>query len=130
MMSVSSASAAVTSPCKLVTSANAQHALGAAVGAGKLRTVGLYRSCTYMKGARSVIVLERKLTRSAFDTSAKKNPGPVVHVVGIGSDAYSAGGGSTLLLWKNGTELTVLVTGVSHTLSAEKTLGKIAASRL
>jgi hypothetical protein len=129
-MSAAPASAAVTSPCKLVSSANAEHALGAAVGSGKLRTVGRYRSCTYTKGARTVVVLERKLTRSAFDTSAKKNPGPVVHVVGIGSDAYSAGGGSTLLLWKNGTEVTVLVIGVSHTLATEKTLGRIAASRL
>jgi hypothetical protein len=120
----------VTSPCKLVTRANVKHALGAAVGSGKLRTVGRYRSCTYTKGARGVVVLERKLTRSAFVKSAKKNPGPVVHVAGIGSDAYSAGGGSTLLLWKNGTEVTVLVTGVSHTLATEKTLGRIAASRL
>jgi hypothetical protein len=35
---------------------------------------------------------------------AKANPGPVVAVAGIGSSAYSAGGGASLLVWKNGTE--------------------------
>lgn len=70
------------------------------------------------------------MSRSDFDRSAKKNPGPVVHVAGVASDVYSAGGGSTLLLWKNGTELTVLVTGVASPLKAEKILGKAAAGRL
>ncbi len=125
-----SASAGTKSPCKLVTANDAKNALGTTFAAGKLQTLGLYQSCRYAKGTRSLTVLERQLSRSDFDKSAKKNPGPVVYVTGIGSDAYSAGAGSTLLVWKHGIELTLLATGVSNPLKAEKTLGKVAAGRL
>jgi len=113
-----------------VTASDAKSALGVTFAAGKLQAVGLYESCRYSNGTRSLTVLERQLSRSDFDKSAKKNPGPVVHITGIGSDAYSVGGASTLLLWKHGTELTLLATGVGNPLKAEKTLGKAAAGRL
>jgi len=113
-----------------VTASDAKSALGVTFAAGKLQAVGLYQSCRYSNGTRSLTVLERQLSRSDFDKSAKKNPGPVVHITGIGSDAYSVGGASTLLLWKHGTELTLLATGVGNPLKAEKTLGKAAAGRL
>ncbi len=82
----------------------------------------------YVAGAKAVTVPERQLSRSAFDASAKKNPGPVAHVAGVGSDAYAVMGGKGLLVWKGGTELSLLVTGGG--LKAEETLGKAAANRL
>jgi hypothetical protein len=127
---VGSARAGAKSPCKLVTAEDAKRALGVSVAAGKLQTVGLYQSCRYASGARSLGILERQLSRADFDKSARKNPGPVVHVAGIGTDAYSAGGGTALLLWKHGIELTLLATGVTNPLKTEKALGRTAASRL
>lgn len=124
------ARASTKNPCKLVTANDAKKALGVTVAAGKPQTVGLYQSCRYANGTKSLGVLERQLSRADFDKSAKKNPGPVVHVAGIGTDAYSAGGGTTLLLWKHGIELTLLATGVTNPLKTEKALGKTAASRL
>jgi hypothetical protein len=129
LASVAPAWAGAPSPCKLVTSADAKKALSATAGAGRPQTVGLYKACLYLAGSKSVTVLERQLGRSVFDVSAKKNPGPVAHVSGVGSDAYSVQGGKGLLLWKNGTELSILVTGGGG-LKAEETLGKAAASRL
>jgi hypothetical protein len=122
--------ASAKGPCTLITPANVSAALGTKAGAPVAATVGLYESCDYVAGSRHVIILDRKLTKSVFDTSAKKNPGPVVHLSGIGSDAYSAQGGAALLMWKNGTELTILVAGGTNALKAEETLGRDAASRL
>jgi hypothetical protein len=125
-----SASASVPSPCKLITTADATKTLGVPVGAGKAETVGLYQACLYMAGTKGVTVLVRQMSRSTFDKSAKANPGPVVHVNGIGSDAYSVKGGTGLLLWKSGTEVTVYIAGLSKALKAEETLGRAAANRL
>ena len=54
----------------------------------------------------------------------------MVHLNGIGTDAYSVKGGSGILLWKNGTEVTVEVSGIGKALKAGETLGKAAAGRL
>jgi hypothetical protein len=129
LASVAPAWAGAPSPCKLVTSADAKKALGASVGTGRAQTVGLYKACVYLAGSKGVTVLERQLSRSVFDVSAKKNPGPVAHVAGIGSDAYSVMGGKGLLVWKNGTEISLLVSGGGGA-KAEDALGKAAASRL
>ena len=95
-----------------------------------MQTVGLYKSCLYLAGSKAVTVLERQLSRSVFDLSAKKNPAPVAHVGGVGSDAYSVMGGKGLLVWKDGTEISLLISGSGGGLKAEETLGKAAASRL
>jgi hypothetical protein len=50
---------------------------------------------------------------------------PVVHVTGIGSDAYSVKAGT-----ERGTEVTIYVAGLSTPLTAEETLGRAAAHRL
>jgi len=130
LVGAASAAAGVKSPCKLITAADATKALGVAAGAGKSETVGLYQACVYTAGTKSVIVLVRQMSRSTFDKSAKANPGPVVHLNGIGSDAYSVKGGSGLLVWKDGTEVTVDVSGLGKALKADETLGKAAAGRL
>jgi hypothetical protein len=130
LASVAPAWASAPGPCKLVTGADARKALGVSVGAGRMQTVGLYKSCLYFAGSKAVTVLERQLSRSVFDLSAKKSPGPVAHIAGIGSDAYSVMGGKGLLVWKNGTEVSLLVSGGAGGLKAEETLGKAGASRL
>jgi hypothetical protein len=130
LVGAASASASVKSPCKLITAADATKALGVAAGTGKAETVGLYKACLYTAGTKGVIVLVRQISRSTFDKSAKANPGPVVHLNGIGSDAYSVKGGSGLLLWENGTEVTVDVSGLGKALKVDETLGKAAAGRL
>lgn len=120
-------------PCALVTAADAKKALGGAVGPKKEQTLGLYESCSYAskKSATvSLTVQTRQLSHGDFVKSAKANPGSVQHVAGIGSDAYSAGGGSTLLVWRHGTSVTLLVLGVPNPLAVEKQLGKKAANRL
>ncbi|MGD0197448.1 MAG: hypothetical protein ABSC56_06030 [Solirubrobacteraceae bacterium] len=129
LVAAAPAGASVKSPCALVTAANATKALGVTVPASTPEKLGLYEACTYASGGKRLTVLVRGLTRTVFDLSAKSNPGPVVHVSGIGSDAYSAAG-PTLLLWKSGTEVTVLATGVANALTVEESLGRTAASRL
>jgi len=128
-VAASSASAA-KSPCALVTAADASKALGAKVGKPKLQNLGVFVSCFYSAGPKSVTVQSRSISRSDFDKSAKANPGPVKHLAGIGSDAYSVGGGSTLLLWKNGTAVTLLAIGTPNALATEKALAAKVAGRL
>jgi hypothetical protein len=129
LVAAAPAGASVKNPCGLITAANATKALGVTVPASKPETLGLYQACSYASGGKRLTVLVRDLTRAKFDKSAKANPGPVVHVNGIGSDAYSAAG-PTLLLWKSGTEVTVLASGVAKALTVEESLGRTAASRL
>jgi len=129
-VAASGASAAAKSPCALVTAADATKALGAKVGKPKLQNLGEFVSCFYSAGLRSVTVQSRSISRSDFDKSAKANPGPVKHLAGIGSDAYSVGGGSTLLLWKNGTAVTLLAIGTPNALATEKALAAKVAARL
>jgi len=128
-VAASSASAA-KSPCALVTAADASKALGAKVGKPKLQNLGVFVSCFYSAGLKSVTVQSRAISRSDFDKSAKANPGPVKHLAGIGSDAYSVGGGSTLLVWKNGTAVTLLAIGTPNALTTEKALAAKVAARL
>ena len=128
-VAASSASAA-KSPCALVTAADASKALGATVGKPKLQNLGVFVSCFYSAGTKSVTVQSRAISRGDFDKSAKANPGPVKHLAGIGSDAYSVGGGSTLLLWKNGTAVTLLAIGTPNALATEKALAAKVAGRL
>lgn len=129
LVTAAPAGASVGNPCALITAANATKTLGVKVPTSKPETRGLYQACTYVSGGKLLTVLVRSLTRATFDKSAKANPGPVVHVNGIGSDAYSAAG-PTLLLWKSGTEVTVLASGVAKALTVEESLGRTAASRL
>jgi hypothetical protein len=131
LVSAIPAAASVKNPCKLVTVADAKHALSVAtVSPTTAQKVGLYESCTYITKVGTLVVQARLLNRSDFDKSAKANPGPVAHVSGIGSDAYTVKGGFGLLVWKNGTSVTLLVIGPKNAAVAEKALGKVVAGRL
>jgi hypothetical protein len=54
----------------------------------------------------------------------------VKHLAEIGADAYSAAAGSTLLLWKHGTAVTLLALGTPNALATEKALARKVAARL
>ena len=76
-----------------------------------------------------MVVLVRNIDKAMFDKSAAANPGGAKPVPGIGQDAYSADGG--LLVWQNGTEITILVTGNgSGGLDQAKQLAKAAVAEL
>ena len=119
-----------TNPCKVVTAMNARAALGATVPAATPISAGLYQNCTYRTATgKTLVVLVRKLSQPDFVKSAKANPGKVVAVPGIGSAAFSVQG-SALLFWRNGTEVTLDIVGVTGPLQTEKRLAKTVAGRL
>jgi hypothetical protein len=130
LAAVSTASGGSTSPCALVTSDDAGKALGVKVGTGKSRTLGLYKACTYTKGRKTLTVLVRKTDKRTFEKSARKNPPPVFPIPGIGDEAFSAGAGSALLVWKNGTEVTFAFVGVSPVVQTQKDVANAALKRL
>ncbi len=131
LVSSAASSASPPNPCKLVTAADAKAALGSAVGKPQLLAAGLYQSCTYSTtSSKRLVVLVRQLGKSAFTKSAKANPGPVVAVSGIGSSAYSVGGGASLLVWKNGTEASFSIFGAGAPLRAEERLAKKVVGKL
>jgi hypothetical protein len=124
------ASAGSTNPCVLITSDDAGKALGGKAGKGKAATLGLYKSCTYTSGRKTLTVLFRKITRADFEKSAKKNPPPVFPIPGIGDAAFSAGGGSSLLVWQKGSELVFTFIGFNPFVQTQKDLAKAALKRL
>jgi hypothetical protein len=118
-------------PCTLVTTNDASTALSGKTGVGKARTMGLYKACIYTSGKKTLTVLTRKVaSKAAFEKSAKKNPAPVFQLPGIGDDAFSAGAGSTLLVWKKGVEITFRFVGASPVVQTQKDLAAAVVARL
>jgi hypothetical protein len=124
------ASAGSKNPCVLVTSSDAGKALGGKAGKGKAATLGRYKSCTYTSGRKTLTVLFRKMAKADFEKSAKKNPAPVFPIPGIGDEAFSAGGGSSLLVWQKGSEITFTFIGVNPFVQTQKDVAKAALKRL
>ena len=124
------AGAGSTNPCVLVTAADAAKVLGAKVGAGKAETLGLYKSCTYKSGRKTLTVQIRQVTQAVFEKSAKKSPPPVFPIPGIGQEAFSAGGGVALLVWQKGTELTFTFVGLNPVVKTQTDLASAALKRL
>jgi hypothetical protein len=128
---VPAATAGTMNPCLLVTKNDASTALGTKTGTGKAQTLGLYKSCTYKGGRRTLTILVRTIaTKALFEKSAKANPGPVFKLPGIGDDAFSAGAGSALLVWKKGVEITFGFIGTSPVVQTQKDLATAAIARL
>ena len=121
---------AAPNPCKLVARADAAAVLGAGVGPGKLQRLGLFESCTYSRTSVFLTVQTRSISKQDFVKSAKANPGPVKPVSGVGALAYSAGGGTTLLVWRNGSEATFSIFGGGPGLPREIKLAKRVVKRL
>src|SRR5262245_34946385 len=92
------AGAGTRNPCLLVRPGDASTALGSKTGAGKAQTLGVYKACVYTSGKKKLTVLVRTVpSKAAFEKSAKKNPGPVFPIPGVGDSAFSAAAGSALL---------------------------------
>ncbi len=68
-------------------------------------------------------------SQAVFDRNAKASKGIVVPIEGIGADAWSANG-TTLLVWKSGTEITVTFVGVTPFVATQQSLAKTAVGRL
>ncbi len=125
-----STSAGAPDPCVLITTLDASTALGGTPPKAKSKTVGLFRSCTYTVKKKTMTVQTRKLaSQSAFDKGAKATKGVVFPIQGIGADAWSANG-TVLLVWKNGTEITMSFAGVEPFVATQQALAKTALGRL
>ncbi len=82
---------------------------------------------------RSLTVEVDIVSQSQFEKDAKADPKPIVRIYGVGDEAYSTGGGASLVFWKNGAEVTLVVSAFglkTSIISAEQSAGKVAASRL
>ncbi len=114
----------------MITTIDASTALGKSPPAAKPKTVGTTRTCTYKVGKKTMTVQTQKVaTKGAFDKSAKATKGIVVPMLGTGTDAYSANG-TTILLWKNGTAVTIAFVGTEPFVAVQQALAKSAAGRL
>src|SRR5262249_32202661 len=117
-------------PCTLITTVDASTALGKNPPKTAPKTVGTTRTCTYKVGKKTMTVTTQKVaSRGAFDKSAKKITGIVVPMLGTGADSYSANG-TTILIWKNGTSVTIAFVGLQPFVSVQQSLVKTAAGRL
>jgi hypothetical protein len=127
------ATAARRDPCTLVTGTDAKAALGGAAGTGSPVSARLFASCTYRRGKQVLVVKTRSISRAGFDQAAKAIPGTALKVPGIGDVAWVAfvQNGILLVLWKNGSEVAVTVTGAgAGALPIVRTAAQVAAGRL
>ena len=67
-------SARTTSPCALVTADDAGKALGVKVGKGKAKTLGLFKSCTYTKGRKTMTLLVRQIDEGDVREERQEEP--------------------------------------------------------
>jgi hypothetical protein len=119
-----------TNPCVLVTSSDAAKVIGGKPTSARVQTLGLYKSCTYKNGRKTITVLFRKMTKADFEKSAKKNLPPVFPIPGVGDEAFSAGGGAALLVWQKGSELTFTFAGINPFVQTQKDVASAALKRL
>jgi hypothetical protein len=130
VVAASASAAQPPDPCALVTTVDASTALNTNPPTAKPKTVGTTRTCTYKVGKKTMTVITQKVaTKGAFDRSAKAIKGVVVPMLGTGADSYSANG-TTILLWKNGTAVTISFAGLQPFVSVQQSLVKTAAGRL
>jgi hypothetical protein len=123
--------AATTDPCVLITVADASTVLGAKPPKSKAKPAGVYKTCTYTFKRKTLTVQTRTVaSKAAFVKSANANPGGVFPIHGIGADAFSAGGGTVLLVWANGVEVTFKFGGVNPFVATQQSLAKTAVDRL
>lgn len=117
-------------PCALVTPKDAVPVFSATPPAGKRATMGAIRSCTYTVKHKTLTVETRALASvSAFVASTKNGHGLVLPIAGM-TDAYSADGGTEMLLWKKGVEITVSFGGLNPVFAVQQSLANAALGRV
>jgi hypothetical protein len=129
-MALSASAAQPPDPCVLITTTDASTVLGTTPPRAKPKSVGVTRVCTYTVKKKTVTVATQHVaTQAAFDKAAKANKGVVVPVQAVGVDTWSANG-TKLLVWKNGTAVTITFVGVEPFVAVQQSLAKSAAGRL
>jgi hypothetical protein len=127
---LSAAAAQPPDPCILISTTDASTVLGATPPKAKPKTVGTARVCTYTVKKKTMTVQTSHIaTQTAFDKAAKTIKGIVVPVQAVGADTWSANG-TTLLVWKNGTAITIKFVGVEPFVAVQQSLAKTASGRL
>jgi hypothetical protein len=130
VMAIPAAAAQPPDPCVLITTTDASTVLGGTPPKTKPKTVGATRVCTYtIKKKTMTVQTQRVATQAAFDKAAKTNKGVVVPVQAVGADTWSANG-TKLLVWKNGTAVTITFVGVEPFVAVQQSLAKTASGRL
>jgi hypothetical protein len=130
---VASAGPARRNPCAVVTASDAAKALGGGTGAGERQSMRRFDSCTYRRGKRTLTVKTRTISRAGYDRAVKTIPGTALMVPGLGEDAwvFFVQNGISLVLWQNGTELAVAVSGAGDSASTvARTAAEAAVGRL
>jgi hypothetical protein len=120
-----SAAAEPPDPCVLVTPADATPVF--AKTPPRAKTTGrATRSCTYAVKRQTMTVKTRALgSQSAFMASIRALKGLVLPIEGL-SNAFSAGDGREMLLWRNNVEVTVSFTGVDPVFATQESLANAA----
>jgi hypothetical protein len=116
-------------PCMLVTTTDASTVFNTTPPKPKTKPVGTALSCTYVvKKKTMTVATSRVATQAAFDKAAKKL-GLAFPISGVGADAWSVEG-KTLLVWKNGIQISIAFAGISPVVATQQSLAKSAVGRL
>jgi hypothetical protein len=123
----------------LITKEDVQKVLGGVVAEPEASDNGIFRNCIYTAGDKAVTLdLEaRDIGQDVFQRGMKLTPphGPAVDP-SLGADAYTDPSSGTLLMWKNGVTLNILVSDRSGKRSkanraqAQEAIAKRALARL
>jgi len=111
-------------PCALVNLAEAQAVLGVPLVPPKASDDGLFRHCVYKSADQRhyLYVDARDQEQSVFERGMKLHGNGLPVDASLGSDAYTDSGSGTLLVWKKGVGLNILVGDQSGNRSAAKLL--------
>jgi hypothetical protein len=123
-------------PCKLITVAEVQAALGVAIGQPTDRDDSLFRNCIFKSadGRHSLYFQARDLTQADFERGMKMKGAHGIAVdPSFGPDAHADESSGTLLVWKKGVSLNIKVgdqSGNQSKAKLEQAQEKIAKSAL
>jgi len=124
-------------PCKLITAAEAQSALGMPVSAGEFMDDNIFRHCKFTGATNTgagypyVIISLISRDKAAFD---KMNPHDFERATGTNLDAFFFKGSPWVTVWHNGVELQIQISfsddaGKARAKTQELKLADIAVTR-
>jgi hypothetical protein len=134
-------SAALPSPCALLTNAEVAKALDTKIAGRDISGNRLYRSCKwtgknlsasgFYPTQRSLLVEVSRTTKTRFEENARTTKG-AIRVIGVGEAAFAMpqGGGGFLYVYAHGYGLDLSASLVTSPLNVEKNAAQIAVKRL
>jgi hypothetical protein len=123
--------AKLADPCVLITTVDASTVLGSNPPKAKAQAVaGGSLSCSYTVKKKSLVVTTKHVAAKSAFVKAATSSGPAYPMHGVGADAFSAGNGTKILVWKNGTQITISFAGLNPVVSTQQSLAKTALGRL